>query len=126
MDQNIVLNIHDLFTGLLYLLGTVILILLVIGLIKVIGILSNVNGMLKDNRENIDRILDTLPETVENINDTVEQTKKTINKASSAVGIFSEGLEDTVTEVNYGYATLIDVVKAVGDVVRLVTNIFSK
>lgn len=125
MNTNIILPVHDIFSIILYILGAVTLVVLIIGLMKLVKILSQVNNLIGDNRKNIDRVLETAPETLENINETVVQAKSTINRAGSAVGIFSDGVDDTVTEINYGYASIIDVVKAVGDVVRLISSIIS-
>ena len=61
------ISLDSLFFGILFVLGTIALVVLIIVLIKLYKFISRINGLVERNEKNMDKILTSLPKATENI-----------------------------------------------------------
>jgi len=60
------ISLDSLFFGILFVLGTIALVVLIIVLIKLYKFISRINGLVERNEKNMDKILTSLPKATEN------------------------------------------------------------
>lgn len=83
----------------LFLLGAGVLFYLILAIANLVGILKNINKLLKKNSENIDNTLERLPEITDNvakITDIIHAEVESIQRIMNNVGKISDSAKDAV------------------------------
>jgi hypothetical protein len=109
------INLYDLCFGILFILGTIALVILIMVLIKLFGFLGRVNGLIKRNEKNMDEILTSLPKASKNFLELSGDLK--------AVGEVITETTATAIETKEHLEGYKDVFM---DILKIVTLVFSK
>ena len=108
-------SLYSLCLGILFVLGTVALIILIMVLIKLLKFISRVNGLLERNEKNMDEILNTLPMATKNfleLSDDLRAVGEVITETTATAIETKEHVED-----------YIDVFK---DIIKIIKKVFDK
>lgn len=109
------ISLYSLCLGILFILGTVALIILIMVLIKLLKFISRFNGLLERNEKNIDEILITLPMATKNfleLSDDLRAVGEVITETTATAIETKEHVED-----------YIDVFK---DIIKIIKKVFDK
>lgn len=93
---------------------------------KIALVVTQVNGILDENRESIGSTLDVLPELLANSNEVVLGVRKTVDTASSAVLSLEGNLTDTADKVQETMDTALLYARCAGEVAKAVMGAFSR
>ncbi len=115
-------------------LGLLILFLIISGVgVYTFITLNNLNGVLKRVRElmdknssNIDKTLDRLPSIANNVDAATAKVKEEIENAGDAVGLISETVTDTVLSVSDGTQEVIEYIRIIAQIIKIIINTFFK
>ncbi|MCK9216935.1 MAG: hypothetical protein M0P77_03310 [Firmicutes bacterium] len=115
-------------------LGLLILFLIISGVgVYTFITLNNLNGILKRVRElmdknssNIDKTLDRLPSIASNVDDATAKIKDEVENAGDAVGLISETVTDTVLSVSDGTQEVIEYIRIIAQIIKIIINTFFK
>lgn len=121
-----VISVKDLISFILFLLGATAVVYLVIVLHNVNKLVKQVNLVIADNKTNIDKTMEVMPEVANNLNSTVVSIKGTVDRTGNIIDNF----EGTVSEVAASFEdtseSIIDVIKASINVIKTIMSLFSK
>ena len=90
-------NLFSLSFGILFILGTVALIILIMVLIKLFKFLSRINGLLERNQKNIDEVLTSLPKATKNfleLSDDLKAVGEVLTETTATAIVTKEHVED--------------------------------
>lgn len=147
------ISVIDFFRILMYLCLAGFLISLIIFMVKLIGIVKNVNEVLNDNKVNIDSTLNEMPSIMSNVegisnkadimlNDispdvtnitssvsrSVQVVESTIEDVSQTVDFVSDTVSDTTSSFRYGNGTTSstpsDIVTNILEVITIIKSLF--
>ena len=93
---------------------------------KIALVVTQVNGILDENRESIGSTLEVLPELLSNSNEVVLGVRKTVDTASSAVLSLEGNLTDTADKVQETMDTALLYARCAGEVAKAVMGAFSR
>ena len=94
------ITLHDLFLGIVFILGAVALVLLIMVLFKLFKILSKVNTLMEKNEKNIDEVLTSLPKATNNfleLSDNLKGVGEVITETTATALETKEHFEDYVS-----------------------------
>ncbi len=121
-----VISVKDLISFILFLLGATAVLYLVIVLHNVNKLVKQVSLVIADNKTNIDKTMEVMPEVANNLNSTVVSIKGTVDRTGNIIDNF----EGTVSEVAASFEdtseSIIDVIKASINVIKTIMSLFSK
>ena len=120
------ISLYDVGLLILFAMALAIGFYLIAALRKIAAVVTQVNGMLEDNRESLDSTLEVLPELLSNSNEVVVGVRKTIDSASSAVTTLEDNLTDTADKVQETMETALLYARCAGEVAKAVVGAFSK
>lgn len=147
------ISVIDFFRILMYLCLSGFLIALIIFMVKLIGIVKNVNEIVKDNKLNIDSTLNEMPSIMSNVegisnkadimlndispdvteitasvNRSVQVVEHTIGDVSQTVDFVSDTVSDTTSTFRYGNGTTSstpsDMVTNILEVITIIKSLF--
>ena len=84
------ISLYDVGLLILFAMALAIGFYLIAALRKIAAVVTQVNGMLEDNRESLGATLEVLPELLSNSNEVVVGVRKTIDSASKSTEITPE------------------------------------
>lgn len=120
------ISVKDLISFILFLLGATAVVYLVIVLHNVNKLVKQVSLVIADNKTNIDKTMEVMPEMANNLNSTVVSIKGTVDRTGNIIDNF----EGTVSEVAASFEdtseSIIDVIKASINVIKTIMSLFSK
>lgn len=99
---------------------------LIIALRRVAEVVTQVSGILDENRKSIEQSLVVLPELLANSNEVVAGVRKTVESTSSAITCLEDNLTDTADKVQETMETAVLYARCAGEVARAVIGAFSK
>ncbi len=120
------ISLYDVGLLILFAMALAIGFYLIAALRKIAAVVTQVNGMLEDNRESLGATLEVLPELLSNSNEVVVGVRKTIDSASSAVTTLEDNLTDTADKVQETMETALLYARCAGEVAKAVVGAFSK
>jgi uncharacterized protein YoxC len=120
MDNPITFTLSDLGIALLMIAGLVLIVYLIITLVNINKTIKNVNLLIDDNRENINKTVSTVPEICGNVNDITSSVK---GKVDAFDGLF-ESKEEAAA--SFDIQSVISSVTTAFDVFSQVKDMFSK
>ena len=120
------ISLYDLGLFILFFVALAVGAYLIATLRNVLGILSQVRGILENQRTAVEESIEVLPELLNNSNEVVLGLKKTIDSTSSAVTYLEGNLTDTVDKVQETAETALLYARCITDVVKAVMTSFSK
>lgn len=120
------ISLYDVALLILFVLALTIAYYLVVTLKKIAGVITQVSGMLDENRKSLDATIGVLPELLTNSNEVVLGVRKTIDTASSAVISLEDNLTDTADKVQETMETVMLYARCAGEVAKAVMGAFSK
>ena len=109
------ISLYDLCFGILFILGTIALVILIMVLIKLFGLLARVSDLIKRNEKNMDEILTVLPKATKNfleLSSDLKAVGEVITETTATVIATKEHLE--------GYSDVFM------DILKIVTLVFAK
>jgi len=109
------ISLFSLSFGILFVLGTIALVVLIMVLIKLFKFLARVNGLIERNEKNMDKILISLPKATENFLELSDNLK--------AVG---EVLTETTATAIETKEHIDDYMDVFVDILKIVKTVFSK
>lgn len=109
------ISIEDLFLVLLGILGGVALVYLIITLVKLGKLITNMNDILSSNRNNIDKLCESLP-----------VVSKNIIEISDNIKDVSEVVTETTAEVIVAKDNITSNIGTIKDILNIVLAIFTK
>ena len=109
------ISLVSLSLGILFVLGTIVLVILIMVLVKLFKFLSRVNGLIERNEKNMDQILVSLPKATENFLELSDNLK--------AVG---EVLTETTATAIETKENIQDYMDIFADILKIVKTVFSK
>lgn len=121
MDMSITFTLKDLLLALLAVAGIVVLVLLCLLLIRVMKVLKNVNGILDQNTENLNKTMSSLPELTERVNTSLEDVNAITSTAHHVVDDAGELVDRLVTPEGGG-----NIVSVMVNVAKLVKSLLKK
>jgi len=90
-------NLFSLGFGILFILGTIALIILIMVLVKLFKFLSRINGLLERNQKNMDEILTSLPKAAKNfleLSDDLKAVGEVLTETTATAIVTKEHVED--------------------------------
>lgn len=90
-------NLYSLCFGILYILGTIALIILIIVLIKLFKFLTRVDGLIERNEKNVDGMLTSLPKATKNfleLSDDLKAVGEVLTETTATAIVTKEHIED--------------------------------
>ena len=93
---------------------------------KIALVVTQVSGILNENRESIGSTMEVLPELLSNSNEVVLGVRKTVDTASSAVLSLEGNITDTADKVQETMETAMLYARCAGEVVKAVAGAFGK
>lgn len=121
--MNFYISIRDLGFLLLFLIGTAVLVILCIALIRLNNLIGKINSIVDTSKSNIDKTIEQLPDTISNVNLAVTEVRDTAKRANS----FIEGIGDTVSEsaasIEQTYEQYIEVIKSIINIAMKIKDI---
>lgn len=84
------------------------------------------NRVVEENSQNVYKTLYMLTDTMNNVNDITLSVKESIDKAGNAVESIGGTISETAATFNEGTGNLVEFVKIVSGVIRVVLGMFSK
>lgn len=90
-------NLFSLSFGILFILGTIALIILIMVLLKLFKFLSRINGLLERNQKNMDEILTSLPKATKNfleLSDDLKAVGEVLTETTATAIVTKEHVED--------------------------------
>jgi len=91
------INLSSLGFGILFVLGTVALVILIMVLIKLFKVLSRLNGLIVRNEKNMDEILTSLPKATKNfleLSDDLKSVGEVLTETTATAIVTKEHIED--------------------------------
>lgn len=125
MNTVITFTLKDLLLSGLYLSLIALIIYIIRILMKANASMKIINQLVKDNRENIDKILDQAPGISKNVNDISAETSRTLKKFRGTIDNISETSE-SVTEVIKENNNLVDSLTSIFHTASLAKNAYDK
>jgi uncharacterized protein YoxC len=120
------ISLYDVGLLILFAMALAIGYYLIATLRKLSLVITQLNGMLDENRESIEATLEVLPELLSNSNEVVANVRKTVDTASSAVTSLGDNLTDTADKVQETLDTALLYARCAGEVAKAVVGAFSK
>lgn len=99
----------------LALLGCVAIVYLILTLNKVLKLVSNINSLIDQNKDNLTKTINDLPEIANNVNDTCQNIKD-----------ISDVATETTAELIVAKEHIESNVEIVKEIVRIVSQVFFK
>ena len=93
---------------------------------KIALVVTQVSGILNENRESIGSTMEVLPELLSNSNEVVLGVRKTVDTASSAVLSLEGNITDTADKVQETRDTALLYARCAGEVAKAVMGAFSR
>ena len=93
---------------------------------KIALVVTQVSGILDENRESISSTMEVLPELLSNSNEVVLGVRKTVDTASSAVLSLEGNITDTADKVQETMDTALLYARCAGEVAKAVMGAFSR
>jgi len=93
---------------------------------KIALVVTQVSGILNENRESIGSTMEVLPELLSNSNEVVLGVRKTVDTASSAVLSLEGNITDTADKVQETMDTALLYARCAGEVAKAVMGAFSR
>ena len=93
---------------------------------KIALVVTQVSGILNENRESIGSTMEVLPELLSNSNEVVLGVRKTVDTASSAVLSLEGNITDTADKVQETMDTALLYARCAGEVAKAVMRAFSR
>ena len=93
---------------------------------KIALVVTQVSGILNENRESIGSTMEVLPELLSNSNEVVLGVRKTVDTASSAVLSLEGNITDTADKVQETMDTALLYASCAGEVAKAVMGAFSR
>ena len=93
---------------------------------KIALVVTQVSGILNENRESIGSTMEVLPELLSNSNEVVLGVRKTVDTASSAVPSLEGNITDTADKVQETMDTALLYARCAGEVAKAVMGAFSR
>ncbi len=93
---------------------------------KIALVVTQVSGILEENRESIGSTMEVLPELLSNSNEVVLGVRKTVDTASSAVLSLEGNITDTADKVQETMDTALLYARCAGEVAKAVMGAFSR
>ena len=120
------ISLYDVGLLILFAIALAIAYYLIVALRKIAGVVTQVSGMLEENRDSIEATLEVLPDLLSNSNEVVLGVRKTVDTASSAVASLEDNLTDTADKVQETMETALLYARCAGEVAKAVMGAFSK
>ncbi len=120
------ISLYDVGLLILFAMALAIGYYLIATLRKISLVVTQVNGMMEENRESIEATLEVLPDLLSNSNEVVLGVRNTVDKASSAVISIEDNLTDTADKVQETMETALLYARCAGEVAKAVVGAFSK
>ncbi len=120
------ISLYDIGLLILFAVALTVGYYLIITLRRVAEVVTQVNGMLDENRKSIEETLEVLPELLTNSNEVVAGVRKTVESTSSAITCLEDNLTDTADKVQETMETAVLYARCAGEVVKSVVSAFSK
>lgn len=120
------ISLYDLGLLILFIVALTIAYYLILTLRKITGVITEVQGILDENRDSIGATMDVLPDLLSNSNEVVLSVRKTVDTASSAVTTIEDNLIDTADKVQDTMETALLYARCIGEVAKAVMATFSK
>lgn len=149
--MNMTLTLEELLIFIVYLLGIGLGVFLIIAIKNIVGILKRINGLLDENQESINSILQETPLIMENVNkitadvedsiktlkpsvtnivknvDTIsDDVTETIDKVTYTVDVVGESIEDTVDSLKNHKGTIVNYLNMFLDISKILKSLLSK
>ena len=93
---------------------------------KIALVVTQVSGILNENRESIGSTMEVLPELLSNSNEVVLGVRKTVDTASSAVLSLEGNITETADKVQETMDTALLYARCAGEVAKAVMGAFSR
>lgn len=120
------ISLYDVGLLILFAMALAIGYYLIVTLQKIAGVVTQVSGMMEENKDSIEAALDVLPDLLSNSNEVVLGVRKTVDTASSAVASLEDNLTDTADKVQETMETALLYARCAGEVAKAVMGAFAK
>lgn len=120
------ISVKDLISFILFLLGATAVVYLVIVLHNVNKLVKQVNLVIADNKTNIDKTMEVMPEVANNLNSTVISIRGTVDRTGNIIDNFEGTVSEVAASFEDASESIIDVIKASINVIKTIMSLFSK
>ena len=120
------ISLYDLGLLILFAIAVTIGFYLITTLRKISLLVTQINGIVDENRESIDETMEVLPDLLSNSNEVILTVRKTVDTASSAVTSIEDNLTVTADKVQETMETALLYARCAGEVAKAVVGAFSK
>ena len=123
--MEILISLKDVGVFIIFAVIVTVGVLITIVLFRVKSLLKKVNNVIDDNKANLDRTLDILPNTLTSVNLVAIEVKNTVDKASGILHSFNGTVSDAATSVEETTEYFILIVKSIVSTIMAVKDLFS-
>lgn len=120
------ITLYDLGLFILFLVALGVGAYLIATLRALLGVLTEVRGVIENQRAALEESIEIMPELLNNSNEVVVGLRKTVESTSSAVTYLEGNLTETVDRVQETAETALLYARCITDVVKAVVASFSK
>jgi hypothetical protein len=120
------ISLYDLGLFILFFIALGVGFYLIATLRAVLGVVTQVRGVIENQREALEETIEVLPELLTNSNEVVLGLRKTVETTSSAVSYLEGNITDTVDRVQETAETALVYARCVADVIKAVMSSFSR
>jgi uncharacterized protein YoxC len=120
------ISLYDVGLIILFAMALAIGYYLIATLRKIAGVVTQIGGIIDENKDSVEATLEVLPELLSNSNEVVASVRKTVETASSAVISLEDNLTDTADKVQETMETALLYARCAGEVAKAVMGAFSK
>lgn len=120
------ISLYDIGLFILFFVALGVGFYLIATLRALLGVVTQVRGVIENQREAVEETIEVLPELLNNSNAVVLGLRKTVETTSSAVTYLEGNITDTVDRVQETAETALLYARCIADVVKAVMTSFSK
>lgn len=120
------ISLYDAGLLILFVLALTIAYYLIDVLRKLSVTVTQVNGILAENRDSIEATIEVLPDLLANSNEVVIGVRKTVDTTSAALTTLEDNFTDTADKVQESMETALLYARCAAEVAKAVVGVFSK
>jgi prophage DNA circulation protein len=109
----------------IFCLAVTISVLLIILIKNVIRTINNLNLILTNNSDGIEKTITALPSAIQSIEGVADSAKVTLDKATSVVSTVEDSVTETIDSFSLNAENIVNIINVASAVVKSIMNAFS-
>lgn len=123
--MEITVNLSALAWFVIFCLAVTISVLLIILIKNAIRTINNLNSILANNSDGIEKTIKALPSAIQSIEGVADSAKGTLDKATSVVTTVEDSVTETIDSFSLNAENIVNIINVASAVVKSIMNAFS-